>query len=82
MTAAGTPKSKMSCWASSNSRSGEWMCREDVEKSSTANPGRGREGPHALVFDRFARERMALDDVLPSGVYDSCASALRPARHG
>jgi hypothetical protein len=56
------------------------MCREGVERSSNADPGRGREGPHALLFDRFTRERMALDDILPGGVHDSCALALRLAR--
>lgn len=57
------------------------MCRQCVERSSTADPGRGRDGPHALVFDRFTRERMALDDILLAGVYESCALASRPARH-
>lgn len=71
----------MSCLASRNSRSGGWMSREGVERSSAADPGRGREGPYALVFDRFTRERMALDDILPDGVYKSCALAPRPARH-
>ena len=81
MNAAGTTRSRMSCLASRNSRSDGLMCREDVERSSTADPGRGREGPHALVFDRFTRERMALDDILPDGVYEPCALASRPARH-
>lgn len=81
MNAAGTTRSKMSCQASSNSRCGGWMCREGVERSSATDPGSGRECPHALVFDRFTRERMALDDILPDGVYESCALALRPARH-
>lgn len=57
------------------------MCRDGVERSSTADPGRGREGSHALVFDRFTRERMALEEILPDGVYDSWALASRPARH-
>ena len=57
------------------------MCREGVERSSAADQGRGREGPHARVFDRFTRERMALDDILPDGVYETCALASRPARH-
>jgi hypothetical protein len=71
----------MSCQASSNSRCGGWMCREGVERSSATDPGRGRECPHALVFDRFTRERIALGDIQPDGVYRSCALALRPARH-
>jgi hypothetical protein len=65
----------MYCLASRNLRNGGWMCREGDERSSTADPGRGREGPHALVPDRFTRERMALSDILPDGVYESGALA-------
>lgn len=60
MNAAGPPRSKMSCLASSNLHSRGWMRRAGVEGRLAADPGRGRKGLHSLVFDRFTRERMRL----------------------